>query len=247
MERDDRGHVATFLTDEALTAGSTVSLNESAAHHARVKRLETGDRVKLTDGAGTVAHGTIAAVGRSSLSVEVADVVVVGPQPAIHLRPPVGDRDRMLWLAEKAAELGVTSWQAVHFRRSASVSPRGEGAAFIAKVRARMIAAVEQSGGAWLPSILPDTTPDKLVVNSGELPLLLDPNGQPLPKLVSLPSAAPPVLLLGPEGGLESSEVSALERAGWKLASLADTTLRFETAGVAAVSVCRALRVSRGS
>ncbi|MGH7618702.1 MAG: RsmE family RNA methyltransferase [Gemmatimonadaceae bacterium] len=227
--------------------GATVALSDAAAHHARVKRLGPGDVLRLTDGAGTVSQATIAALHRDSLSVTVADVVTVGPQPAVHLRAPVADRDRMLWLAEKATELGVTSWQAVRFKRSASVSPRGEGSAFGAKLRARMISALEQSGGAWLPLTLPDTTPDSLVINQGELPILLDHDGQSLSRIVSLPSAGSPVLLLGPEGGLEPAEVAALGRAGWQLASLADTTLRFETAGIAAVAVCRALKVSRGS
>lgn len=245
MERDGRTHVATFLTDASLHAGSTIALSESAAHHARVKRLELGDHVHLTDGAGRVARATIAALGRDAVSVDVSDVEMISRPTPVHLRAPVADRDRMLWLAEKAAELGVASWQAVRFQRSASVSPRGEGAAFLAKLRARMISALEQSGGAWMPEILPDTTPDSLAVQDDELPVLLDPAGAPLSSLVSLPSSGAPVLLLGPEGGLESTEIRGLQARGWQLASLASTTLRFETAGVAAVAVCRTLSLSR--
>jgi len=241
VERDGRGHVATFLTSAAIDAGSSTELNEAAAHHAHVKRLAVGDRVRLTDGGGRVGLGTIATVGRATLTVDVREVSTVPPPRPIHLRAPVADRERMLWLAEKAAELGVASWQAVRFKRSASVSPRGEGPAFLEKLRARMIAAVEQSAGAWLPSILPDTVPGELGVDAAEVPILLDREGVPLSSLVSLPSTGAPVILLGPEGGLESGEIAELEAAGWRRASLAGTTLRFETAGVAAVAVCRAL------
>ena len=157
MERDDRPPVATFFVDAIARAGAVATLDDAAAHHARVKRLEVGDAVRLIDGAGHVGVGADCRdcgvarwTCRSSASTSVA------PQPAIHLRVPIADRDRMLWLAEKATELGVTTWQGVRFRRSASVSPRGEGAAFGEKVRARMMSALEQSGGAWLPAILPD-------------------------------------------------------------------------------------------
>jgi 16S rRNA (uracil1498-N3)-methyltransferase len=34
------------------------------------------------------------------------------------LLAPVADRDRMLWLAEKTVELGLTSWRPVVWRRS---------------------------------------------------------------------------------------------------------------------------------
>jgi 16S rRNA (uracil1498-N3)-methyltransferase len=123
------------------------------------------------------------------------------------------------------------------FRRSLSVSPRGEGDAFDAKVRARMIGALEQSGGAWLPRILPATTPPNVVVGDDQL-ILLDRDGPPLPRV--LRAGRVPVILLGPEGGVEPDERADLLARGWQLASLSETVLRFETAGVAALAICRA-------
>jgi 16S rRNA (uracil1498-N3)-methyltransferase len=245
VERHRQSQLATFFTDGPIEVGSSVALSESAAHHARVRRLEPGDAVRLTDGRGRFATGTIAAIQRGAVIVDVGDAIDVAPPPAVHLRAPVADRDRMLWLAEKAAELGVETWQAVHFKRSASVSPRGEGPAFAAKVRARMIGALEQSGGVWLPTMLPDTTPGELTLAPGELGILLDQDGAPLTSFLGLPSRTAPVILLGPEGGLEAGEISELTAAGWRTASLAETTLRFETAGVAALAVCRALSQNR--
>jgi 16S rRNA (uracil1498-N3)-methyltransferase len=242
VEHDRRTHVATFLVDDAITSGARIELSDAAAHHAHVKRLAVHDPVRVTDGAGHIGRGTIAALERGSATIEIGEVETIPRPPAIHLRAPIADRDRMLWLAEKVAELGVASWQAVRFRRSASVSPRGEGPAFLAKAHARMVSALEQSGGAWMPTLLSDTTPGGLALANDETGFLLDAAGAPLPSLVSLPSAEAPVLLLGPEGGLEPAEVSELEEKGWRRGSLADTTLRFETAGVAAVAVCRALR-----
>lgn len=248
MERDGRHSVASFFADTAPVAGAALPLGEGAAHHARVKRLGAGDPVRVTDGAGRVATGVIASLGRAELVVEVRDASLLPPPGPIHLRVPVADRERMLWLAEKATELGITSWQTVRFRRSASVSPRGEGPGFGAKLRARMIAALEQSGGAWLPEILPEATASGLPNNDADaLRLLLHAGGSPLLSVAGLSPRAHPVLLLGPEGGLESDELEMLTAAGWRLAALADTTLRFETAGVAAVAVCRALQTTRES
>jgi len=242
VERDRRTHVATFLVEDAIAMGANIELSDAAAHHAHVKRLAVQDHVRVTDGAGHIGSGTIASLERGSATIEVNEVTIVARPPAIHLRAPMADRDRMLWLAEKVAELGVASWQVVRFRRSASVSPRGEGPAFLARVRARMVSALEQSGGAWMPALLSDTTPGGLTLANDETGILLDVAGAPLPSIVSLPSPDTPVLLLGPEGGLEPAEMAELQEKGWRRGSLADTTLRFETAGVAAVAVCRALR-----
>lgn len=243
MERDDRAAVATFFADVSLVAGTTATLGENPAHHARVKRLAATDTVRLTDGAGHVAEGVIASLARSSLDVEVTHVTNVPMPPPIHLCAPVADRDRMLWLAEKAAELGVASWQVVRFRRSASVSPRGESPAFADKVRARMVSALEQSGGAWLPTILPDVTLDGLVVGADQFPIMLDISGEPIAAVASGILNAAPVLLVGPEGGMEPAELASLVARGWHSARLAATTLRFETAGISALAVVRALHV----
>lgn len=243
MERHDRAPVATFFAGRAFAAGENVGLGEDAAHHARVKRLETGDPVRITDGAGTIGSGEITELRRADLIVAVHDAEHVPAPPAIHLRAPVADRDRMLWLAEKATELGVASWQAVRFRRSMSVSPRGEGAAFAEKVRARMRAAIEQSGGAWLPEILPELSVEALTPRDDEVGILLDAAGAPIGDIAARASTGAPVVLVGPEGGIEPAERARLLELGWQPARLAPSTLRFETAGVAAIAVLRALRL----
>lgn len=242
VERDRRAAVASILTDVGFTPGDRVPLEDGAAHHIRVRRLERGDVIRLLDGAGRVAYGSIALLERRAVEVEVERVESVPRPSPIHVRVPIGDRDRMLWLAEKATELGIATWQAVRFHRSASVSPRGEGPAFTEKVRARMVSALEQSAGAWLPSVLSDTTVERLTVEASELPIMLDVSGPPLNEVLSGASQAP-VVLFGPEGGLEPAERNTLVAKGWRTARLADTTLRFETAGVAAIAVCRSLQL----
>jgi 16S rRNA (uracil1498-N3)-methyltransferase len=246
VERDDHAPVATFFVDSPMLPSAITTLGESAAHHARVKRLDVADIVRLTDGIGHVATGTIATLRRASVHVAVDRVNDVQRLPPVHLRVPVGDRDRMLWLAEKATELGIATWQAVRFRRSVSVSPRGEGPAFADKVRARMISALEQSGGAWLPEIKPDVSVDALTFAERENPIVLHRAGEPLLSVAFVASNAQPVVVFGPEGGIERAELDCLIAAGWRRASLGSTTLRFETAGTAAVAVLRAAQLNGG-
>jgi 16S rRNA (uracil1498-N3)-methyltransferase len=247
VERDDQAPVATFFVDSPMLPSAITTLGESAAHHARVKRLDVADIVRLTDGIGHVATGTIATLRRASVDVAVDRVDDVRRLPEIHLRVPVGDRDRMLWLAEKATELGIATWQAVRFRRSASVSSRGEGPAFTNKVRARMMSALEQSGGAWLPEIKPDVSVDALTFAERENPIALDRAGEPLVSVASVASNVnvQPVVVFGPEGGIERDELDRIMAAGWRRASLGPTTLRFETAGIAAIAVLRAAQLNR--
>ena len=233
--------VATFYAPGAWT--DRVELDEGAARHATVKRLAVGDPVRLTNGIGLRAHARIDTIGKRSLVLECisSSFEVVEAPARLELWAPVGDRDRMLWLAEKAVELGVTAWRSVVYRRSRSVNPRGEGDAFREKLLARMISALEQCSGAWLPELLSEATiQDVAECTHVGGTILLDPFGPPLAEL--MPTVhAPVALALGPEGGLEPDERAVFSDAGWRTASLGVNVLRFETAGIAGVTLVRSL------
>ena len=241
MERPDRAPVSTFHAPGAW--GPVVELDEAAAHHAVVKRLAVGDPVRLTGGDGRRATATIATLSKRRLSVALdgAATEQLAAPPRVELWAPVGDRDRMLWLAEKATELGVSVWRPIVYTRSRSVTPRGEGEAFREKVRARMIAALEQSGGAWLPEQRAETTLESALRSADSAPgILLDSVGSPF-TVHGSPISPPLSLALGPEGGLDQGERERFLQAGWRTASLGPNVLRFETAGIAALAIARSL------
>lgn len=237
MERETQATLATFLAADELVAGRTATLGESEAHHARVRRIGIGEAVQLLDGVGGIARGVLIKLSKTQAVVRVDDVDRAEPLPEVHLMVPIADRDRMLWLAEKATELGIASWRPAMWRRSRSVSPRGEGVSFQAKVRARMASALTQSRGAWLPALHPDATLDRAIAAAPTgARFLLDPSGEPL---LSQSMSAPITLAVGPEGGVEPEERDALIAAGFVPASLGSTTLRFETAAIAALAITR--------
>jgi 16S rRNA (uracil1498-N3)-methyltransferase len=244
----------TFVTDDPFDGPATVTLGEDAAHHMRVRRLETGVRVSLVDGAGARGEGVLTQLAKRHAIVSIETAERVPPAPAVHLLLPVADKDRMLWLAEKATELELTSWRPVWFRRSKNVNPRGEGTTFQQRVRSRMGAALEQSRGAWLPVAYPEATVEHAIAASPEgVRLVLHLGGAPLAptldrRLTEARRAAgagaplPAVTLaVGPEGGFEPIELDALARAGFEAVEIGRNIMRFETAAMAAVSIARAL------
>jgi 16S rRNA (uracil1498-N3)-methyltransferase len=241
VERADRAPVATFFAPGPW--GADLALDEAAAHHAGVKRLEVGDLVRLTGGDGRRARASITELAKRRLRVAVDESTQERvPAPSrVELWAPVGDRERMLLLAEKAVELGASAWRPVVHRRSRSVSPRGEGEAFREKVRLRMQNALEQCGGAWLPEQFAESPLEAALGAAGAVQgLLLDADGPPL---LSLRDSlrAPVAIALGPEGGLEPDERDRLLAAGWRTASIGANVLRFETAGIAALALVRSI------
>jgi 16S rRNA (uracil1498-N3)-methyltransferase len=244
VERHGRAPVASFFWSEAFATGE-VRLQGAPVQHARARRVQRGDAIRLLDGKGRVGSGELLSVGRDQLTVSIERVMELPRPVTLDVMVPVADKDRMLWAAEKCAELQITSWRPVYFARSRSVTPRGEGAKFNEKVKARMQSALEQSGAAWMPELHPESEVTDALRNipSEWKRLLLDVSGTPLPRIAS---NGPTSVAVGPEGGLERTEIAAAEERGWKLASLNAATLRFETAVVAA-AVIRATQLSLGS
>jgi 16S rRNA (uracil1498-N3)-methyltransferase len=239
VERDDRPGVAHFYSGEPLLTPGALVLGEDAAHHARVRRLAVGAPVTVRDGSGTTASGTLVRMARQHLEIELGAPSCPPPLAPVHLLVPVADKERMLLLAEKATELGVSTWRPVLWRRSRSVAGRGEGSMFAQKVESRMISALLQSEGAWLPQRFTESNAERAIaaLPGDATRLLLDPAGVPI---ASVPLQGAAVIAVGPEGGFEPDETERLVEAGFVRTAIAGGILRMETAAIVALGVVRA-------
>ena len=237
--------VPRFYVPETFVANGTVTVGEDAAGHMRVLRIGAGSAVVLLDGQGTRARGTLQTLAKRNATISIDEVESVAAPAAVHALVPIADRDRMLWLAEKACELGLTSWRPVQWKRSRSVTPRGEGSGFQQKVNARMASALEQSGNAWLPVTYPDATVERALASLPDgVRFVLDADGDSISSVLRGAQESAITIALGPEGGLEETELSALVAAGFRRVSLGPMTLRFETAGIVALAHARAALAS---
>lgn len=250
MERPVKPPVATFLSHEQFVAGGSLTLSDEEMNHIRALRLSAGAPVALRDGAGNGAEGILVRIAKNAAIVEITSAQTFAQLPPVHLLAPIADKERMLSLGEKATELGVTSWRPVLWKRSRSVSPRGEGPTFQQKLKSRMTSALLQSRGGWLPEIFPEATVERAIAASpAGTRLLLDADElegssaslPPVAALTSLAMTRPVVIALGPEGGVEESEREQFLAAGFQRASLGPYVLRFETAGIAALAMVRSM------
>jgi 16S rRNA (uracil1498-N3)-methyltransferase len=240
VERSDRAAAVTFFSQEDIAAGATVTLGDDAAQHARVLRIGAGEPVALRDGRGGAGAGVLSRIAKRSIAIEVKEVWRIPDLPPVHLLVPVADRDRMLMLAEKATELGATSWRPVIWRRSRSVGPAGDGPSFQSRLKGRMIAALTQSGGGWLPEVHPSApVPRAIAAAPDGVRLLLDAGAEV--SLLATSITAPVTIAVGPEGGLDERERSEMIDGGFIPVSLVGSILRFETAAISALAIVRVM------
>jgi 16S rRNA (uracil1498-N3)-methyltransferase len=181
-------------------------------HLTKVLRLDRGDRVTYTDGLGRIGDGRL-----GGQTIERGDELTVNRDREITVVvPPPANKERQRFLVEKLAELGVARlvWLNTRHGKGRLVIPQ--------KVFAWILAATEQSRGAWLMEASPG------LIDWAELDgnlIVCDPaGGEALPE--------GDTVVIGPEGGWAEDEIPS----GMPRWSLGSTILRTETAALVAAA-----------
>jgi len=240
-----------FLLDpgglDTATAGGTVVLDGAEGRHAvRVRRIVAGELVDVADGAGVLARCRVRQVLPSrepALQLDVLEVERVperAPRFVLVQALAKGGRDDLA--VEAATELGVDEvvpWQA---SRSVVVWRGARGDKAQASWAATVRAAAKQSRRARVPAVAPVVTGPALVerVSRAALAVVLHEEATTPLAGVALPTEGEVLLVVGPEGGITSEELSAFTAAGAVAARLGEHVLRSSTAGPAALAVLSA-------
>jgi len=235
-----------FLSPARLApefAGRTIELHESVAHHAtRVLRLAVGDALTLFDGTGGEYAATLVRADRRGATVRIESFVAVDRESplAVTLAQGIAASDAMEHAIRKATELGATAIQPLVTARSAPLPSGERGERRLAHWRQIAIAACEQCGRNRVPDVLPpQSLVDWLNAWDGRGIVFAPEAGHSLAALAQPP--APIALLIGPEGGLDASEIRTARERGFHPVRLGPRVLRTETAAVAVMAVVQAM------
>ncbi|MFE2742893.1 16S rRNA (uracil(1498)-N(3))-methyltransferase [Streptomyces scopuliridis] len=231
-----------FLVQGGGLRVGTVTLDGPEGRHAvSVRRLRVGEEIVLTDGAGTGAYGTVAAVeGKDRLDVAVTEVRTE-PEPAPRITVvqalPKGDRGELA--VETMTETGadtIVPWQAAR----CITQWKGErGAKALAKWRATAREAGKQSRRLRFPEVTEALSARQvaaLLADADFAAVLHEEGGEPL-ATAPLPAQGRIVLVVGPEGGVSPQELTAFAEAGARPYRLGRSVLRTSTAGTAATAL----------
>ena len=237
-----------FLVEAGSLRGPVITLSGPEGHHAAaVRRLRTGERADVSDGAGRVAEGVVTEVGKSSVTLEVRAVhSVPAPSPRIVVAQALPKGDRGELAVELMTEVGVDAvipWAAA---RSVTRWQAERGAKSLARWRATAREAAKQSRRPWLPDIEDLVTTAQLAqrAQAATLAVILEADAPHRLQELPVPESGDILLVVGPEGGISPEERETLARAGATEARLGPTVLRTSTAGLAA-SVILMTRANR--
>lgn len=235
--------VPVFLANDLGISGEIVLDGPEGRHAAAVRRMRVGERLDLTDGAGSVAECEVLEALKDSLRLTVSRRYVVEP-PAVRLVVvqglPKGDRGELA--VEMMTEAGVdviVPWAA---SRCVTQWKGDRGDKALARWRSTAREAGKQARRFHLPSVLPLMSTGQVASLLGEaaLGVVLHEEAASGLASVALPAAGDVVLVVGPEGGISREELDAFTAAKAVPALLGPTVLRTSTAGVAAAAVVMA-------
>ena len=229
--------VATPAIDSIVELGA-----EEAKHAIAVRRMRVDEAIQLTNGLGLRVQGFITEVKAKSLMVRVTKVTEE-PRPRLELTLiqalAKGDRDELS--IQASTELGIM--QVLPWQAERSISRWDAAKAAKGQVRWQVICdeAAKQSLRVWHPQV--KALVDSATLASGfsdfDQVFVLDPTAAT--GLALQQSFAQRVaVVVGPEGGIDDSELALFEAAGAIRVSLGESILRTSTAGVVAISIIQA-------
>ncbi|GAC51206.1 16S rRNA (uracil(1498)-N(3))-methyltransferase [Gordonia aichiensis] len=232
-----------FWVDEVPRVGGEVVLSGSEGRHAvTVTRLGVGEQILVGDGRGSVADCAVEATRSKDTLVARAHAYsfVDRPRPTVTVVQALPKAERSELAVDLATEAGadrIVPWQ------SARCVARWTGKADkgIAKWRAAASAAAKQSRRPWIPEIGDlATTMDVRALcaeatGTGGVVAVLHEDGAVPFRSLELAGATEIVLIVGPEGGLDDSEIADLTALGATSVVLGPEVLR--TSAAAAVAL----------
>lgn len=227
-----------FYAPPAQINGDRIELTGREARHAfKVLRYQKGDRIRITDGAGTRYCGTVEDITgkRAVVGIEHRKhEPTVTPEYWLAMGI-IKKRDRLEFAVEKAVELGVR--KILLFRSDHTIKKNVR----IDRLETVALSAMKQSLRCHLPEIHWFESFKQLLNEHATIPKLIahEKKGGAADRLEnSFSSTRKLMLLVGPEGGFSEEEVDRAVDSGGKVVSLGEYRLRSETAAIALLSRC---------
>lgn len=227
-----------FYSEEIKTDSNQLVLNEETSKHVvQVLRMQKGDQLNLTDGAGNLFTTEIMDDHKKRCEVKILSRVYNSPSSkkiaiAISL---IKNASRFEWFLEKATEIGVAEITPLICGRTEKQHFR------LDRMKAILISAMLQSQQTWLPVLHAPKKFEEVVNRSVDGQKYIahcddDINKKQLSGFQPFLSS---IILVGPEGDFTNAEINDAISNGFIPVALGETRLRTETAGlVASVLLC---------
>lgn len=227
-----------------LAVGLEIPMSATAVQHlVKALRLKTGDPVGVFNGQGREYRGELVTLSKNKAAVKLlSEYAGVEESPvAVHIGLGMSLGDRMEYAIQKATETGVLSITPLETERSELRLKAERAVKKQQRWQQVAISAAEQCGRATVPLVEPVTTLVDWCQQQPASALRLVLHHEHATRLADLPPPEQVSALIGPEGGLDVSDLKTAQENGFVPVVLGPRILRTETAPVALLAAMQAL------
>ena len=232
-----------YITPEMAHHPQPEITGSDAGHICRVLRLTTGDAVELFDGTGKGYRAQIVSASPKRVTFAIQKTVDQLSESRLRItlaQAMLKDR-KMDDLIRQLTELGLDCWMPFYAARSVPVPGKNRLTKRVGRWEKIALEAVKQCRRAHIPQIKPMTDLDQLLHESEAYQLKImfwEEAAKPFDMPERIPARPANVLLVvGPEGGFDPTEVRKAKAQDFFTAGLGPRTLRAETAALAALTL----------
>jgi len=234
-----------FISPENINNSNATIDDEQARHIERVLRLATGDLVMAFDGQGNEYELCLSGRQEGKLRAEIRSVHVENREPSLKITLVQGltKGDKMDTIIQKAVEIGVAEVYPLISQHSVIHLDQKRAARKVERWQSIAREACKQCRRNQIPVVnMPIKLNDFLDLSQGNPVILLyeNENCTSLKALIENNKdmlRQKVFLIVGPEGGFSTAEVSQAARKGALTAGLGPRILRTETAGLVASAI----------
>ena len=245
-----------FVAPEQIGKDQILIEDKSDLHHMKkVLRLQPGDEVDISDGQTWEYRGRIDILETDFARLTILDKQSFAAEPSVEvtLYQGIPKQGKMETIIQKCVELGVRRIVPVFMDRTVVVD-RGNFGKKIQRWQKVSAEAVKQCKRGIIPEVAEAVRLPQVLAELDAYDLILIPyeneSGTTIRDVLREAAGTGEnsgggeasgsrriALLIGPEGGFSEEEVAGVTEAGGRSVSLGKTTLRTETAGMAALAM----------
>ena len=228
-----------FFIDKSDIENNSVKITGSdALHIARVLRTEIGDVLTLCDGSGTDYFARVTSCDKDSVSLDIIDTFpcLAEPDVSVTLFQGIPKQGKMDYIIEKCTELGINRIVPVATKRSVvKIDDKKSEAKKLERWKKIAAESVKQCKRGAIPEITNVMTVKEAIEFSKTLDLTLAAyeceEEISVKSVLSSHNPKSVGIFIGPEGGLDDTEIALFECANIQTVTLGKRILRTETAG----------------
>ncbi len=227
-----------FINKEDIKNNCIKITDSDAMHIYKVLRTEVGEILTLCDGYGTDLTAKVLECSKDCVLFEILDSApcLAEPKVLVTLFQGIPKQGKMDYIIEKCTELGISRIVPVSMKRSVvKIDDKKSEAKKLERWRKIASESVKQCKRGAIPEVTDIMSVKEAVEFSKTLDLTITAyeceRETSIKSVLSGQTPASVGIFIGPEGGLDSSEIELFKEANIKTVTLGKRILRTETAG----------------